>query len=110
MLEGSAYRVTQVRFAARAVATARDTQPAVILLDVVLPVQDGWEVLAALRTDPLTAKIPVVVCSVLPDRELALSLGAIDFLAKPVTRVTLLQTLARVQSRSTTPAATPALR
>jgi CheY-like chemotaxis protein len=100
MLSGSVYNITHVRTASRAVAIARETQPSVILLDVVLPVQDGWEVLATLRADPLTTSIPIIVCSVLPDRELALSLGAVDFLAKPIARTTLVQALSRIESTS----------
>ncbi|HUE76287.1 MAG TPA: hypothetical protein VMP10_05600, partial [Chloroflexota bacterium] len=46
--------------------------------------------------DAMTARIPIIISSVLPDRELALSLGASDFLAKPVTRSTLLDTLDRL--------------
>jgi CheY-like chemotaxis protein len=98
MLTGCDYQVTHVRTASRAVKIARETQPSVILLDVVLPVLDGWEVLAVLLAEPLTSHIPVVVCSVLPDRELALSLGAADFLSKPIARPILSQTLARVLS------------
>ena len=56
----------------------------------------GWEVLAALTADPATAHVPVIVSSVLPDRELAFSLGAADFLAKPVTRLTLFAVLDRL--------------
>jgi CheY-like chemotaxis protein len=100
MLIGSGYQPIYVRTANRAIKVARDVLPSVILLDVVLPIQDGWEVLAILRADPLTAHIPIVVCSVLPDRELALSLGAADFLAKPISRTSLTQALSRLQSSS----------
>lgn len=98
MLAGSPYHLVHVRTASRAISIARETQPSVILLDVVLPVQDGWEVLATLRADTRTATIPIIVCSVLPDRELALSLGAADFLAKPIIRASLNQALSRIHS------------
>lgn len=96
MLGESDYHLGQVRTASHALNHAREALPDVIILDVVMPSRDGWEVLTALRGDPTTARIPVVVCSVLPDRDLALSLGAADFLAKPVTRATLVRTLARL--------------
>lgn len=98
MLGGSWYHPTHVRTAQRAVRRAVESHPDVIVLDVVMPGQDGWEVMATLQTDPQTRDIPVVVCSVLPDRELALSLGAADFLAKPVTRPALVAVLERVSS------------
>ncbi|MGH2459112.1 MAG: response regulator, partial [Chloroflexota bacterium] len=96
MLAKHAYHVVQARSAGRALSVARESPPEAILLDVVMPSRDGWELLATLKGDPKLAEIPVIVCSVLPDRELALSLGAADFLPKPVTRSTLLRALERV--------------
>jgi CheY-like chemotaxis protein len=97
ILTGSQYEVLHVRLASQGIKLAREVQPWAILLDVVLPIQDGWEVLSVLRADSITSHIPVVVCSVLPDRELALSLGAADFLAKPITRGALIQALTRIE-------------
>jgi CheY-like chemotaxis protein len=62
---------------------ARRVQPRVIVLDVMLPGQDGWEVLQNLKTHPTTKDIPVFVCSVLDMPSLALSLGAEEYLRKP---------------------------
>jgi CheY-like chemotaxis protein len=55
--------------------------------------EDGWDVLQELTHDPLTATVPIVVCSVLDQQELALMLGATAFLKKPVMAEDLLQTL-----------------
>ncbi|HUX86170.1 MAG TPA: response regulator, partial [Chloroflexota bacterium] len=100
MLATSHYDLVHARTASRALSMARETPPQGIILDVVMPTRDGWEILTALKLDRRTAAIPVIVCSVLPDRELALSLGASDFLAKPVTRATLRTALDRaLQSR-----------
>lgn len=96
MLAKTRYRLAQIRTANRALGFARENPPDAIILDVVMPTRDGWEIQAALQSDRRTADVPVVICSVLPDRELALSLGAADFLAKPVTRATLLRTLDRL--------------
>ena len=93
LLASSPYRPIHVRTVARALALARESPPDVIILDIVMPQYDGWEAQAALGRDPRTSGIPVIVCSVLPDRDLALSLGAAGFLAKPVTRVALLGVL-----------------
>ena len=96
MLAKNAYNVVQARSVGRALSVARENPPEAILLDVVMPSRDGWELLATLKGDPKLAEIPVIVCSVLPDRELALSLGAADFLPKPVTRSTLQRALGRL--------------
>lgn len=90
-------RVVQARSAERAIRLARELQPDVVFLDVLMPSTDGWEILQALRSHAATARLPVVICSVLPDRALALSLGVTDFLSKPVTRAALLDVLARVE-------------
>ncbi len=63
---------------------AREQQPDAILLDVLMPRMDGWSVLTALKTEPALAEIPVVMVSMLEDREMAFSLGATDYLTKPV--------------------------
>lgn len=70
-------------------------RPAVILLDVMMPQEDGWAILQWLKADSATATIPVVVCSVLNEPHLAQSLGADAYLTKPVPPGALLQTLAR---------------
>jgi CheY-like chemotaxis protein len=105
MLVGTPYQLRQVRTVPRALALVREQPPDAIVLDVVMPWQDGWEVQATLQRDPQTASIPVIVCSVLPDRELALALNAADFLAKPVTRPALLRALDGVFARASDPSA-----
>ncbi len=69
-----------------AVSRAREAKPALITLDLMLPGQDGWEVLRALKSDPRTRSIPVAVVSAVEDGALAFSLGAIDYLVKPIRR------------------------
>jgi CheY-like chemotaxis protein len=59
-------------------------QPQAIVLDVMMPQMPGWEVLQRLQGDPRTADVPVIVCSVIAEPELALALGAAAFLPKPV--------------------------
>ena len=73
---------------------AEEVGPDVIVLDVMMPDLDGWEVLQQLRSKGSTCDIPVIVCSVLDDPQLALSLGAADFMAKPVSRSQLWNALA----------------
>jgi signal transduction histidine kinase/DNA-binding response OmpR family regulator len=78
------------------VKQARELKPALITLDIMLPEQDGWQVLQALKLDPQTKDIPVLVISVLDNSELALSLGAVDYLVKPVRREDLRALLRRL--------------
>ena len=80
-----------------ALQLAVQVQPDLITLDVMMPSMDGWQVLRDLTQNPATAHIPVIVCSVLKEPELAFSLGARAYLKKPVDRLELLATLARLR-------------
>jgi CheY-like chemotaxis protein len=87
------YNLVQARTPSTALELARALHPAVITLDAMMPSQDGWQILQQLRLDPSTRDIPVIICSVLPERALATSLGVTEFLAKPVTQRSLLAAL-----------------
>jgi PAS domain S-box-containing protein len=65
-------------------AMARELRPDAILLDVMMPRLDGWGVLAAIKAEPELADTPVVMVTVVQERGLAFSLGAADYLNKPV--------------------------
>jgi PAS domain S-box-containing protein len=69
-----------------ALAHAVETQPDLILLDILLPDTSGWDVLTRLKTDPRTHAIPVVIVSVVDERTYGLALGAAAYLVKPCTR------------------------
>ncbi|MCL6429282.1 MAG: response regulator [Anaerolineae bacterium] len=90
------YEVIGARSASEALRLAIDTKPDAIILDVMMATVDGWQALRDLRSRPSTAATPVVVCSVLNEPDLALSLGAQAFVRKPVRRLELLATLERV--------------
>ena len=72
---------------------AQDLIPDAIILDVMMPGASGWEILQTLRSQPKTATVPVIVCSVFNDPDLAYSLGATRFHPKPIRRDTILDTL-----------------
>jgi CheY-like chemotaxis protein len=91
------YEVVHAHSGAEAAQTAIESQPDVILLDVMMPAVDGWQVLQELQQNQLTRNIPVIICSVLKEPELAFSLGARAYLKKPVERLELLATLTRVR-------------
>jgi CheY-like chemotaxis protein len=94
-LSGSPFQLVAAANGSVAFDLATAEHPAAITLDLLLPQRDGWEFLQAVKVHPDTRHIPVIVCSVLRERELALALGAADFLAKPVTQHDLLSSLRR---------------
>ena len=78
------------------IAKARANPPAVICLDIVMPEFDGYQVLKALKADPVLWEVPVVLTTMLDDRDLGMALGANDYLVKPVSRDHLLRSLNRL--------------
>ena len=92
-LTGYGYLVIGAMTGDEALKLAREVIPAAITLDIMMPNQDGWEILQALKSDPVTQAIPVIICSVLEDPELARSLGAAAYLQKPISQTTLLDAL-----------------
>ena len=89
------YSVRTASTGKEALALARELQPRLITLDVMMPSMDGWSVLTALKADPATADIPVVMISIVEDRQLGFSLGAADYLTKPIDRTRLTKILAK---------------
>ena len=83
------YRVMEATDGEAALALARENRPDIITLDVLMPRLDGWAVLAALKSDVELRDIPVIIVTVLADRGIALSLGAAEFVTKPVDRARL---------------------
>jgi CheY-like chemotaxis protein len=74
---------------------AHEVHPDAITLDVMMPGMDGWAVLAALKADPKLAATPVIMLTIVEDRNLGYALGAADYLTKPIDRERLLAVLAR---------------
>ena len=89
-LKSTGYRLVQAANGEEALSLARTIRPDAITLDVLMPKQDGWEVLSALKADADLRDIPVIIVTVLSDRGIGLSLGAVDVLTKPVDRVHLM--------------------
>ena len=75
---------------------ARDLRPLAITLDILMPQRDGWQMLHELKTNVATRDIPIIVLSVVDNKELAYRLGAFECLLKPVDRDVILATLARI--------------
>ncbi len=96
-LANTPYRVVDVQNPLKGLELARKLQPFTIMLDIMMPEWDGWEILQNLKSDPQTQAIPVLICSVLDTPELALSLGAEYYLKKPPDRVALLKILDQLE-------------
>lgn len=99
---GTRYRVVGTRDPEQALRLAEELSPQIVVLDVMMPQVDGWEVLGRLREHPRTGHIPIIVCTILAEEELALSLGASAFVRKPVTRQAFLAALDREVARMET--------
>ena len=74
---------------------ARQTRPAAITLDVLMPGMDGWAVLRELKADPELVQIPVIMITMSDDRSIGYALGAADYLTKPIDRERLAALLRR---------------
>ncbi|MDQ6992917.1 MAG: response regulator [Mariprofundus sp.] len=72
---------------------AKEQQPAAITLDVQMPHKDGWSVLQALKADPNTKNIPVLMATMMDNKALGMKLGAIEYLEKPIVPEKLLQSI-----------------
>lgn len=94
-LEGEGYDVFVAASGEAGIEIARAATPAAILLDVLLPGIDGWEVLRRLKADAALRDIPVMVVTVVDERNVAMTLGAVDYFLKPVDPQALLRRLAQ---------------
>lgn len=106
-LSQAGYKVAHAFNGEEAISKARELRPFAITLDVMLPKKDGWEVLQDLKSDPRTSDIPVIIHSIVDNKELAFALGATDYLLKPLDKVALLQKLEEInitKGRLTLPA------
>jgi adenylate cyclase len=75
---------------------AREHRPGAIVLDILMPQRDGWQVLHELKADPMTRDIPIIVLSIVDQKDLGFRLGASDYLLKPPDRDALVAALRRV--------------
>jgi len=100
-IEACGYRVITAGSGEEGIRMAREVQPDLITLDLLMPRMDGWQVLSAIKTDPQLAHIPVVVISVVAREKKGTVFGAVEVLQKPVTREELLPVLKRTLGRKT---------
>jgi GAF domain-containing protein/DNA-binding response OmpR family regulator/anti-sigma regulatory factor (Ser/Thr protein kinase) len=92
-LERSGFTVVTASGGQEGLRLARELRPAAVTLDIMMPDLDGWTVLAAIKGDPTLASIPVVLMSIVEQKNRGYALGAADYLVKPVNRAKLIETL-----------------
>ena len=97
-LQPQGYEVAALYEPSRAVERALQVKPFAITLDIMMPGYDGWRVLNDLKSNPATRDIPVVVCSIVEEQEKGFSLGAADYLLKPILEEDILGALDRLNS------------
>ncbi len=94
-LINSGYSVAHAYDGLEAVEKANSLKPFAILLDVMIPKKDGWDVLSELKSGKETKNIPVIITSIIDNKDLGFALGATDYLIKPIERETLIYTLSQ---------------
>lgn len=99
-LQTSGYKVVALTQPKLAVERARSLKPFAITLDVMMPEVDGWQVIHALKNDPQTRDIPVIICSILEEEEKGFSLGAADYLVKPFLQEDLVNAVYRLNRQN----------
>ena len=87
------YRVAMADSGVEALKEAQRLRPDAITLDVMMPGGNGFEILVALRKNPETANIPVIILSIVDQKQVGFALGADDYLIKPVRKPALLETI-----------------
>ncbi len=92
-LQRAGFAVVTARGGLEGLRLVRELRPAAVTLDIMMPDLDGWTVLAAIKGDPALAAIPVVLMSIVEEKNRGYALGAADYLIKPVDRGKLVETL-----------------
>jgi CheY-like chemotaxis protein/anti-sigma regulatory factor (Ser/Thr protein kinase) len=95
-LTEAGYQVIGALHGTEGLQKARQLRPFAIILDILMPHKDGWQVLHELKTDVSTRDIPVVLLTIVDQKELGYRLGAFDYLLKPFDREAILATLRRI--------------
>lgn len=107
-LAAAGYTVTGAANAERAFRAIEQEPPEVIILDIMMRGVDGWQLLQRLRSDAHLADVPIIICSVLKEPEVAYALGAQRYLKKPVSQQQMLAALQEVLGGNSPAAPRPA--
>lgn len=95
-LDKQGYRVVGLTDPTRVMEEVKRLKPYAITLDVMMPEKDGWQVIQELKTDPETRDIPVIMCTIVSEEDRGITLGAADYLVKPILEQDLVLALERL--------------
>jgi signal transduction histidine kinase/CheY-like chemotaxis protein len=95
-LTPQSYQVITLSDPSLAVERVKELKPFAVTLDIMMPGIDGWQVLSNLKSDPETRGVPVIICTILENQEKGFSLGAADYLIKPILELDLINALNRL--------------
>jgi diguanylate cyclase (GGDEF)-like protein/PAS domain S-box-containing protein len=95
-LAKAGYRTVHAYDGIEAIEKAKEVQPFAITLDIMLPKKNGWEVLQHLKSDSETGDIPVIIHSIIDNKELGFALGAVDYIVKPLDKTNVLSRLEHI--------------
>ena len=102
-LQKEGFQVAGAQSGAEGLELARKLRPSIIVLDVMMPTMDGWSVLTRLKGDPELSDIPVVMLTMVNNREMGFSLGVDDYMLKPIDRSDFVATLRKYCTRQDSP-------
>lgn len=94
---GEDYHVVDLLSSEKAVEKAKEIKPLAITLDILMPKKDGWQVLRELKNTPETQDIPVIILSIVEEKKLGFSLGATEYIIKPMDKKDLLRKLKNLE-------------
>ncbi|NJP05972.1 MAG: response regulator [Chloroflexaceae bacterium] len=100
LLKAEGFQVIAALSGQEGIHLARKLRPSFITLDVMMAGMDGWQVLAALREDPELVDIPIIMVTIVDEKQVGFTLGATDYLTKPINREQVLALLQRYQRHS----------
>lgn len=98
-LKNAGYEVIQAYNAREAMKAAVEYKPFAITLDIIMPGKDGWEIMEMLKDNPSTRDIPIICITALDNKDMGLSLGAIEYMVKPIDSELLIRELRRLEKQ-----------
>ncbi len=96
-LRSHGYRVVAITEPDNIIEKIKEIKPYAITLDIMMPQKDGWQVIQEIKNTPDTANIPVIICSIVEEKDRAYKLGAVDYLVKPILEDELVNAIHRLE-------------
>lgn len=96
-LSSHGFQVIPVTDPTKALEQIKQIKPHAITIDIMMPNKDGWQVIGEIKSDPETKDIPIIICSIVEDKDKGFSLGASDYLVKPILEDEMVKAIKRLQ-------------